>query len=634
MNNMKDQLLEYSKTILKNRWFTMVAILFLGIIMGNLIFSTDTPSARAEHASHVGETTWTCSMHPQIKLDESGQCPICFMDLIPVENTHAADQPNEYTLSASAARLAKVATSPARRGLATSELHLSGRIDYDETKVKSIAAWFPGRLDRLFVDYTGIQVTEGDHLFEIYSPELYSAQEELLLAHRRWMNKATTSSGQAEAAFQTAKVKTELLGLNAGQIKAILNHGKARSSLQINSPITGIVTHKNAIEGKYVKTGEAIYTIADLSQVWLTLEAYEKDLPWLTYGQTLSFEVPGLPGETFTAQVSYIDPLVDSQTRSTRVRAVLDNVHGKLKPGMLAQAIISVEFDGHGKVNRPDLSGMWVCPMHPEVLEPKAGSCSVCGMDLVPVQADQAIQLAGGQALLIPVSAVLKTGKRALVYVEIAGGDNLTYEQREIVLGPRAGDDQVVLSGLSEGEKVVTKGNFKIDSAMQIAGKSSMMNLPVSPKKEVAVSANFTKTLTAIYDQYLSLQANLAADQPQTAQNALLELMKQVEGLDVPPHHVSALLAKFKPSSGTPSGSIDMAELRVKFEQVSIFVRELQNTYGHHSQTMLYEVYCPMAFDNQGAYWLQADQQVKNPYFGASMLSCGEVTQRFAPEER
>jgi Cu(I)/Ag(I) efflux system membrane fusion protein len=260
------------------------------------------------------------------------------------------------------------------------------------------------------------------------------------------------------------------------QINTITSTGKARSVLQINSPITGVVIHKNAVEGKYVKTGEQIYSIADLSKVWLILEAYEKDLPLLTYGQELSFSVPGLPGQDFSAHISYIDPLVNPEKRSITVRAVLDNKQGLLKPGMLAEATVSVMLNGSGKVVTPDLSGKWACPMHPEVVENYPGDCSICGMDLVPLQEIGGVQTMATHALLIPASSVLKTGHRALVYVQTTGGEMSQFTLREIVLGPRAGSEYIVIDGLTVDELVVSNGNFKIDSAMQIAGKKSMMS--------------------------------------------------------------------------------------------------------------------------------------------------------------
>ncbi len=523
MNELVSKYLNKMKLIVSNPWMKTILTLLLGIMLGSFLFSTgDTgissvhddhsqgttwtcsmdPQVKLDepgqcpicfmdliplavdegpansHASHQGETTWTCSMHPQVKLDEPGQCPICFMDLIPLAATSESDASTEISLSAAAVKLAQISTTPVRHGMAHSEIYLSGKIDYDETRVKNIAAWFPGRLEHLYVDYTGIRVNRGDHLLEIYSPELYSTQSELLQAYSRvkQADQSPASQKSSQATYEAVVEKTKLLGLSMNQINTITSSGKARSVLQINSPITGIVIHKNAMEGKYVKTGEQIYSIADLSKVWLILEAYEKDLPWLTYGQELSFSVAGLPGQTFRAHISYIDPLVNPQKRSITIRAVLDNSQGLLKPGMLAEASVSVMLNGMGQVVTPDLSGKWACPMHPEVVEDHPGDCSICGMDLVPLQEIGGAQTVATQALLIPASSVLKTGRRALVYVQISKSESSQFALVEVVLGPRVGSEYIVMSGLAVDELVVSNGNFKIDSAMQIAGKKSMMS--------------------------------------------------------------------------------------------------------------------------------------------------------------
>jgi len=478
MNEFLSKYLSYLKPIVSKSLIKTILTLLLGLLLGSFLFSTDNASISSEHADHSQETTWTCSMHPAVKLDEAGQCPICFMDLIPLSVEQDTGASEEISLSAAAIKLAQVSTTPVRHGMAHSDIHLSGKIDYDETRVKNIAAWFPGRLEHLYVDYTGIHVNKGDHLLEIYSPELYSTQSELLQAYNRKnrVGQSPTTQKASLTTYESVVEKTKLLGLSRAQINTITSTGKARSVLQITSPIAGVVIHKNAIEGKYVKTGEQIYSIADLSKVWLILEAYEKDLPWLTYGQELSFSVAGLPGQEFSAHISYIDPLVNTEKRSVTVRAVLDNKQGLLKPGMLAEASISVMLNGNGQVVTPDLRGKWACPMHPEIVENHSGDCSVCGMDLVPLQEISGAQTLASHAILIPASSVLKTGRRALVYVQTSGGESSQFAMREIVLGPRVGSEYIVLSGLVIGELVVSNGNFKIDSAMQIAGKKSMMS--------------------------------------------------------------------------------------------------------------------------------------------------------------
>ena len=228
----------------------------------------------------------------------------------------------------------------------------------------------------------------------------------------------------------------------------------------------------------YVTTGTPIYTVADLSEVWVKLDAYESDLPWIRYGQEVTFSAEAHPGETFKGWISFIDPMLDPKTRTVKVRVNVSNPDGRLKPEMFVRAVVQSQVVREGMVMDPNMAGQWVCPMHPSVVRAEAGTCDICGMDLVTTESlgYVAADEAGQPPLVIPASAPLITGRRAVVYVEKPESEHPTFEGREVVLGPRAGDYYIVESGLSEGQRVVTKGNFKIDSALQIQAKPSMMN--------------------------------------------------------------------------------------------------------------------------------------------------------------
>ena len=406
---------------------------------------------------------WTCSMHPEIIRDKPGRCPKCGMDLIPLTISSAAEiGPRELVISEEAARLMEIATSVVQRKFVTNEIRMVGKIDYDETRVKNITAWVPGRIDRLFVDFTGIRVNKGDHMVYLYSPELISAQRELLLPSLK----------------EAAREKLRLLGLDAKQIENIETSGKTQTHITINSPMGGIVIHKNAAEGMYVDTGTPIYRVADLSRLWVKLDAYESDLSWIRYGQEVEFTTQAYPGQVFRGTITFIDPVLNDKTRTVKVRVNVGNSEGKLKPQMFVKAIVRSKIAAGGRVMAPEMAGKWICPMHPDVVKTQAGSCDVCGMGLVTTESLGYVEVdTSNQApLVIPASAPLITGKRAVVYVQLPNREKPTYEGREIVLGPRAGDYYIVESGLQEGEIVVTNGNFKIDSAMQIQAKPSMMN--------------------------------------------------------------------------------------------------------------------------------------------------------------
>jgi len=405
------------------------------------------------------------------------------MDLVPMPSDITIGVgPRELVISEEAAKLMEIATSVVQRKFVTNEIRMVGKIDYDETRVKNITAWVPGRIDRLYVDFTGITVSKGDHMVSLYSPQLISAQAELLQASKAAGNiKAGTSDLVRQftlATLEAAREKLRLLGLGAEQIENIESAGKPQAHITINSPMSGIVVHKNATEGMYVDTGTGIYTVADLSRLWVKLDAYESDLPWLRYGQKVEFTTQAYPGQVFKGTISFIDPVLNDKTRTVKLRVNVGNSQGKLKPQMFVKAIVHSSIAGVGKIMAPEMAGKWICPMHPDVVKDTIGTCDICGMDLVTTESLGFIKVDTPEKapLVIPASAPLITGKRAVVYVQVPNTEKPTYQGREIVLGPRAGNYYIVESGLQEDEIVVTNGNFKIDSAMQIQAKPSMMS--------------------------------------------------------------------------------------------------------------------------------------------------------------
>lgn len=468
---------------------------------GHAAMAMDTHAGHEGHgamqspATHAGSShpleqqsaeVWSCSMHPHIKRDGPGQCPICAMDLIPVRQApfDMDDQePRQITLSTAQRARMRIATVPVERRYPTAEIRLVGKVTYDETRLAYITAWVPGRIDDLLVDYTGVTVRKGDHMVKLYSPELLSAQEELLQAIRGMtdLSRSNVESLRRSAAgtVEAARDKLRLWGLSSVQIEDIERSGKTSEQVTIFSPASGVVIHRNAQEGMYVDTGTRIFTVADLDAVWVQLDAYESDLQWLRYGQTVNFTTEAYPGKRFSGVVSFIDPVLNPQTRTVNVRVNVDNKDGRLKPEMFVRAKVFAQFASHGQIFDESLIGKWVSPMHPEIIKDEPGQCDICGMDLVPAESlgyASASASHGGAPLVIPATAALLTGKRAVVYVEQPEAERPTYVGREVVLGPRAGDSYVVESGLSEGDLVVVSGNFKIDSALQIQAKPSMMN--------------------------------------------------------------------------------------------------------------------------------------------------------------
>ena len=440
---------------------------------------------------------YACSMFCIPPVDEPGQCPVCGMEMVVVEEggdsgTPATLEP-EVFLSGASRQTAQIATATVERRFVEKEIRLKGKIDFDETKTAVITARVPGRLDKLFVDYTGISVAKGDHLVELYSPSLVNAQEELLQAARGIKEAGPIGipafREAAEGNLQSTRQKLKLWGLTPEQIEEIETRGTPSDHITIHATQSGVVIEKNAVEGMYVEMGMKIYTIADLSQLWAKLDAYETDLPWIRYGQTVEIEAQAFPGEVFTGVISFVDPVVDDRTRSVKLRTNLPNPDGRLKPNMFVRATLRSRLAAGGKLMEPSMAGKWICPMHPEIVRDTNTPCPECGMDLKKAEDLGFTTLESPPAnapLVIPISAPLLTGARAVVYVEKPEQPG-SFIGRQITLGARAGDFYLVEEGLSEGERVVVNGSFFVDSAMQILGRTSMMNVHKESDKPTSV---------------------------------------------------------------------------------------------------------------------------------------------------
>lgn len=443
--------------------------------------SSDSSATQHQHGNAVDGSDdakpqwWTCAMHPQIRQQKPGNCPICQMELVPVKPSSGGMR--TLTIKPSVKELMKVETMPVERKYVTADVRMVGKVEYDETRLAHITAWVSGRLDRLYVDYTGVQVKQGDHMVYIYSEELYSIQEELISAIRFNRENPSRRSGGLDLA-EAAREKLRLLGLTDAQVKEIEQRDKPEDHITIYSPASGVVIDKLKQQGERVRTGDRIYTVADLNQVWVKLDAYESDLAWLRYGQDVAFSTEAYPGEKFIGRIAFIDPVLNKATRTVKVRVNVPNQDGRLKPEMFVRAVVSSNVAAGGRVLDAELAGRWISPMHPEIVKDQPGNCDICGMPLVRAETLGYVAAEAdpsAKPLVIPATAALVTGTRAIVYVEVDGAKEPTYEGREVLLGARAGDYYIVRNGLFDGERVVTNGNFKIDSALQIQAKPTMM---------------------------------------------------------------------------------------------------------------------------------------------------------------
>jgi len=635
----------------RTRTIIGVAVIFVGGFLlrgcfGSHDMAAPTPTAESAVAS---PTVWTCSMHPQIQSPKPGKCPLCGMDLIPLVEGGGSQGPRTFAVTKESAEMMNIQTVPVARKFVDAEIRMVGKVAYDETRLTYITAWVPGRLDKLYVDYTGVKVNEGDHMVFLYSPELISAQEELRQAKNTSANFAEGAGPgkTALATLQAARERLRLWGLTPDQI-ATAEGGEFSDHITIYAPVGGTVIERNGREGMYVETGTRIYSLADLDEMWVMFDAYESDIPWLRYGQHVEFTTEAYQGERFEGMIAFIDPFLDPKTRTAKVRVNVSNKDGKLKPEMFARGTVHSRVAEGGRVADPALAGKWVGPMHPEIVSDVPGDCPICGMKLVPatelgyVASDD---LEAAKPLVIPVTAALVTGARAVVYVQVPDMEKPTFEGREIVLGPRAGDYYLVHSGLSEGELVVVNGNFKIDSALQILAKPSMMQPDESDDdgelhdghgdhQRFADIPAFQGQLSRVYDAYLQIQEALAADTLKAATAAVVSMKEALGLLDMTLLEGEAHMAWMPLAKGMDenlaamSAVADLEAIRPPFEALSAHLTTAIRQFGLKDGAPVFIVHCPMALDGKGANWLQSTESIANPYYGAAMLNCGDVVEQ------
>ena len=636
--------IKQAKSLLSTRVFKIVILVVVTFLAGYFFHGLLQQSHSDQEYIHTEEqateqapTIWTCSMHPQIRQPKPGKCPICFMDLIPVTAEEGEIGKRQIAFSQEALKLMEIQTTPVQRKFVEAEIRMVGKVDYDETRVKNITAWVPGRIDRLYVDFTGITVKKGDHMVDLYSPELISAQAELLQALKAADSIKNNSSDLMKrttfATLEAARDKLQLLGLARTQIDKIESAGEPVTHITIYSPMGGIVINKQATEGMYVNTGTPIYTLADLSNLWVKLDAYESDLPWIRYGQQVEFSTEAYPGQIFKGKISFRDPILNTKTRTVKVRINVDNADGKLKPGMFVRGVLRAKVAQGGTVMNPEMAGKWICPMHPSIVKEQPGTCDICGMDLVTTESLFAIANEPNEPpLVIPATAPLITGKRAVVYVRVPNTEKPTFEGREVILGPRAADYYLVKEGLSEGEIVVTNGNFKIDSALQIQAKPSMMSADGGrPYESFDVPDEYRQQLWEVVQKYTLLHEALASDDKNSAIKAADNVLQALNTVEMSlltgnAHNVWMVNStNMKEALETIKQVKAIEPMREGFKKLSIELIAVVEQFGAHTDKTLYKIHCPMAFNNKGADWLQMDEDIRNPYFGASMYKCGQV---------
>ena len=581
---------------------------------------------------------YICPMMCTPPSTEPGRCPVCAMELVEATGGGGGDGIS-VTIESSARRLVGIQTAMSKMGEVNRTIRTIGSIDFDESRLSTISAYIDGRLEKMYANYAGVKVNEGDDLALIYSPQLYTAQTEFI---------TSMNSGGKIGRFQIdsgdlnkmARENLAELGMTQSQIDQLAKSGKPMSRIRIKSPQSGTVIEKSAVEGDYVKTGHNLYRVADLTSVWLMLDLFPDDASAARFGQQVEAEIQSIAGEVFTGRVAFIDPTVNPKTRTVRVRVEIMNFDGKLRPGDYATARVTVPAIPMDEVYDPALANKYISPMHPQVIRDEPGKCPLCDMDLVPTSqlgfASEPLPMQ--QVVTVPRDAVLLAGENSVIYVETEPG---RFEIRRVTIGPMNRQEAVIVEGLSAGETVATGGNFLIDSQMQLAGNPSLMDPTKAPSYSpgplelpnsipVMLATDAGKSLDRTYDAYFQIQRAMAADQtpPPVALNTLIEGLRELEMSAGVPDDAQRKFATARRAATRMDGSLETA--REAYRGVShAMLRAATVARGPKTAAELTHYYCPMV-PGGGGDWMQPGGELQNPYWGSEMLTCGEVVRDMA----
>jgi Cu(I)/Ag(I) efflux system membrane fusion protein len=584
------------------KYIIYIGILTAGLILGWLLFgnSSNSEEKHNHESSQTENQQWTCSMHPQIMQPEPGDCPICGMDLIPAETSADGLEANEFKMSQNALALANIeSTIISNTTNSAGSLTLSGKINENEKTNAIQTAHFGGRIEKLFVNTTGEKVNQGQQLALIYSPELVTAQKELLTA--------IESKTKDLTLYKAVRNKLKLWKLSESQINKIEESKAIITNFPVYANVSGIVTKKMVEEGNYVKEGQSLLMISNLTTVWADFDAYEKQLSTIKKGDDITITTNTNPNKELKAKISFIDPVLNTSTRTVVVRAELNNRNGELKPGMFVKGVLA---SSNVKSNKKTI-------------------------------------------ISVPKSSVLWTGKRSVVYVK-KQGDEPIFELREVTLGNEIGEHYEILNGLSENEEIVTNGTFTVDAAAQLQGKKSMMspeggivvtghenhigmqdtgndqNGETEVVNRIKVDSKFQDQLSNLFTSYLAIKDALVNDNTKLTQTSAITFIDNLEKMDMKllkdskSHNVwMPILEVLKSSSNKISSTTEIKIQREYFVSLSNNIIKSIETFGVNRKVL--KQFCPMANNDKGAFWLSLDEEIKNPYFGQAMLKCGST---------
>lgn len=565
----------------KNIIYIGIAVL-VGLLGGYFIFGSNN-STKHNHDNHQEETTtnqmWTCSMHPHIMQAEPGDCPICGMDLIPAGTKTDGLSADQFKMTENAMALANIQTTSIRN-LTTGDknrITLSGKIMENEEENAVQASYFDGRIERLNVNYKGQEVRKGQKLATIYAPNLIAAQQELI----------TTVSLKASqpALYQAVRNKLKLWKLSDNQISAIESSGKVQENFPVYATVSGTVSEVMSAEGDYVKQGQPILKVSNLSTVWAEFDVYENQIAQFKKGQQINIITTAYPDKNFDGTISFINPVLNVKTRTITIRTTLSNRDHLFKPGMFVTGSVTSKTEAT-------------------------------------------------EQLIVPASAVLWTGERSVVYIKTSATEPI-FEMREVLLGNATGNTYTILNGLNNDDEIVTNGTFTVDAAAQLQGKKSMMNKEGGKTMtgheghvgmQMELSKSFQKDFLPALIPYLKMKdAFVKSNAPQVSifAKATNEILKTIKTSNLSEAEKNHLFKSIKILDNLADNE-ELEKQRTFFVALNENIVALISNFTELNAA-IYVQKCPMADTNKGAIWISKEKEIRNPYFGDAMLTCGSI---------
>jgi membrane fusion protein, copper/silver efflux system len=554
-----------------------------GILIGYFVLGALLTSDGGAETAKEGEEVWYCSMHPQIRQPEPGVCPICFMDLIILDGKGGSD-PLVFEMTPEAVKISNIQTTVIGGSTTSGELTLSGKIKADETTASSIVTHIPGRIEKLYVSFTGESVSKGKKIAKIYSPKLITAQRELLEAFKL----KESNPGLLEA----AKNKLRYWKISNAEINGIIKSQHTKEYFDIYADHSGIISKKKVSVGDYLGQGSVLFELQNLNKLWAVFDLYENDLQNVKKGDLIEFTTTSLPAEKFSSKITFIDPIINPRTRTAAVRLEITNSKNLLKPDMF--------ITGKLKLTSSETQT---------------------------------------SPLTVPKSAVLWTGERSVVYVKLPDLEMPSFEFNEVTLGESIGENFVVLEGLNSGDEVVTNGAFVIDASAQLNNQASMMNRSLlsggeqsfkTPDFAISTPDAFKKQLENTMKFYLSIKDDLVKSNAVLTKSNSTKMMSTLKTVDMKlvsgqAHNYWMERSKeLSVALEIMQGTENLDQQREAFDEVSNSMIKTAKAFGLYEAKYRVQ-YCPMANNDTGAYWISKKSEIRNPYFGDKMLKCGSV---------